>query len=68
MDCSMPSFPVLHYLPEFAQIIHIHILKIIFHYRLLQDIEYSPLCLQQILVVFLVYFMYGSLYLLIPYS
>ena len=23
MDCSMPSFPVLHYLPEFAQI-HVH--------------------------------------------
>ena len=20
MDCSMPGFPVLHYLPEFAQI------------------------------------------------
>ena len=23
MDCSMPGFPVLHYLPEFAQI-HVH--------------------------------------------
>ena len=23
MDCSMPSFPILHYLPEFAQI-HVH--------------------------------------------
>ena len=23
MDCSMPGFPVLHYLPEFAQV-HIH--------------------------------------------
>ena len=24
MDCSMPGIPVLHYLPEFAQI-HIHV-------------------------------------------
>ena len=23
MNCSMPDFPVLHYLPEFAQI-HVH--------------------------------------------
>ena len=23
MDCSMPGFPVLHYLPEFAQV-HVH--------------------------------------------
>ena len=23
MDCSMPGFPALHYLPEFAQI-HVH--------------------------------------------
>ena len=23
VDCSIPSFPVLHYLPEFAQI-HVH--------------------------------------------
>ena len=23
MDCSMPGFPVFHYLPEFAEI-HVH--------------------------------------------
>ena len=26
MDCSMPGFPVLHHLPEFAQI-HVHLIE-----------------------------------------
>ena len=26
MDCSMPGFPVLHYLPEFAQT-HVHLVS-----------------------------------------
>ena len=27
MDCSMPGFPVLHYLPEFAQT-HVHFIQL----------------------------------------
>ena len=40
-------------------------IQILFHYRLLQDTEYSVLCYPLILVV---YFLYSSLYLLIPGS
>ena len=41
--------------------IHTHYLfHILFHYRLLQDIEYSSLCYTQILIV---YFIYSSVYL-----
>ena len=35
--------------------LHIYIFKILFHYRLLQDNEYSSLCYRSLLVT---YFMY----------
>ena len=38
--------------------------SIIYHYRLLQDIEYSSLCCNKEDLV--VYFIYSSVYLLIP--
>ena len=42
MDCSMPGFPVLHYLLEFAQI-HIHWSMIIFnHYIICQPLLLLP--------------------------
>ena len=34
MDCNIPGFPVLHYLPEFAQV-HVHLVGDA-HYRYLR--------------------------------
>ena len=45
--------------------IYILFLKILFHYSLLQDVKYSFLCYTVILVV---YFIFGSMHWLIPYS
>ena len=39
MDCSMPGFPVLHYLPEFVQT-HVHCISFVIHLIL-----YHPLLL-----------------------
>ena len=48
--------------------IYIYILfQIPFYYRLLQDIEYSSLCYTVGPLLF-IYFMYSSMYLLIPNS
>ena len=43
MDCSMPGFPVLHNLPEFAQT-HVHWIGDAIHLYLLQNIDYIKTC------------------------
>ena len=50
-------------------VIHIYILfQILFHYRLLQDIEYSSLCYIYSRSLLFTYFIYSSVCMLIPKS
>ena len=47
-------------------ILYMYIFLILFHYRLLQDIEYSSLC-STVNSLLLIYFTNSNVYLLIPY-
>ena len=47
MDCSMPGFPVLHYLPEFAQT-HVHCIGFVIHLILCHPLLLLPSVLPNI--------------------